>query len=316
MGKAAGARLLAQLSADVLLLRKLNIMDYSLLMVPHSTPHTAHRTALHCIITQHPASFLASLSFLAPLFASLTSSLWPLQGIHRTQLHEEHRCCGQAECQQHSHALGGEGGGKAGSGDGSEEEKDAESSDKGGGEEEEEGGEYADDEDEDQASSSSSGGGSSNSSKVGSKMDKMASWLREKREYYATLRRKELVADGQWLPDRSSSVCMNCQLPFTVRRRRHHCRVCGKLVCNKCSPFKLHVPSRAAAVRICHSCNFNSKIVVSLNPVHTAPFPLPCPHLAFVGCSPFHCAAVRLCVAGARGGVDVSLRPLLDGQPI
>merc|ERR1712151_867396 len=31
-----------------------------------------------------------------------------------------------------------------------------------------------------------------------------------------------------WLPNSAAAHCMNpqCQLPFTIRRRRHHCRGC------------------------------------------------------------------------------------------
>ena len=34
-----------------------------------------------------------------------------------------------------------------------------------------------------------------------------------------------------WRPDSDTLTCMQCEIPFTFTRRRHHCRACGK-VCN------------------------------------------------------------------------------------
>lgn len=32
-----------------------------------------------------------------------------------------------------------------------------------------------------------------------------------------------------WVPDNEAPVCMSCKAMFTVVRRRHHCRNCGKV---------------------------------------------------------------------------------------
>jgi len=42
-----------------------------------------------------------------------------------------------------------------------------------------------------------------------------------------------------WLPDDYSEVCMRCDSLFSFTNRRHHCRVCGYLVCNACSKQKV-----------------------------------------------------------------------------
>ena len=38
-----------------------------------------------------------------------------------------------------------------------------------------------------------------------------------------------------WIPDEKTSACMRCGRPFGWRRRRHHCRLCGRCVCAACS---------------------------------------------------------------------------------
>ncbi len=41
---------------------------------------------------------------------------------------------------------------------------------------------------------------------------------------------------AHWQPDEASKHCMICDKQFSVLDRRHHCRKCGKLVCNACGP--------------------------------------------------------------------------------
>ena len=38
-----------------------------------------------------------------------------------------------------------------------------------------------------------------------------------------------------WIPDGKTDACMRCGRPFGWRRRRHHCRLCGRCVCGSCS---------------------------------------------------------------------------------
>jgi len=38
-----------------------------------------------------------------------------------------------------------------------------------------------------------------------------------------------------WTPDTASDHCLLCGIEFTLFRRRHHCRLCGALVCGSCS---------------------------------------------------------------------------------
>jgi hypothetical protein len=61
-------------------------------------------------------------------------------------------------------------------------------------------------------------------------------------------------AEQLWSPD--AKGCMRCEATFSVRRRRHHCRQCGKVVCGGCSGNHQALPSRGylVAVRVCDGC--------------------------------------------------------------
>ena len=56
-----------------------------------------------------------------------------------------------------------------------------------------------------------------------------------------------------WVPDDASPTCLLCGGKFNgYSVRRHHCRVCGKLVCGTCS--RARVARRGKAVRACRDC--------------------------------------------------------------
>ncbi|KDO33971.1 hypothetical protein SPRG_01247 [Saprolegnia parasitica CBS 223.65] len=38
----------------------------------------------------------------------------------------------------------------------------------------------------------------------------------------------------QWVPDGARASCIGCAKAFYLLRRRHHCRVCGDIVCGRC----------------------------------------------------------------------------------
>lgn len=42
-----------------------------------------------------------------------------------------------------------------------------------------------------------------------------------------------------WQPDLDTKSCMVCNRKFGLLLRRHHCRRCGQVVCDKCSPYKV-----------------------------------------------------------------------------
>lgn len=59
------------------------------------------------------------------------------------------------------------------------------------------------------------------------------------------------VADN-WISDDSSPSCLLCGAPFTMTRRRHHCRYCGLLFCGSCTENRAMVGDTLS--RICDSC--------------------------------------------------------------
>lgn len=60
-----------------------------------------------------------------------------------------------------------------------------------------------------------------------------------------------------WMPDKLCKACYECELPFNVLRRKHHCRFCGQVFCHSCSSH--FVDGRTlllvGMVRACKLCN-------------------------------------------------------------
>ncbi|XP_054633470.1 FYVE, RhoGEF and PH domain-containing protein 6-like [Dunckerocampus dactyliophorus] len=58
-----------------------------------------------------------------------------------------------------------------------------------------------------------------------------------------------------WIPDPRTTMCMICTCEFTLTWRRHHCRACGKVVCQSCSSNKhclVYLKNQLA--RVCDQC--------------------------------------------------------------
>ena len=58
----------------------------------------------------------------------------------------------------------------------------------------------------------------------------------------------------RWVDDESVNTCQQCQEPFTMMVRRHHCRKCGGIFCYTCSSFTLVLPSSNKPQRVCQPC--------------------------------------------------------------
>ncbi|KAK0396274.1 hypothetical protein QR680_001651 [Steinernema hermaphroditum] len=60
----------------------------------------------------------------------------------------------------------------------------------------------------------------------------------------------------RWVPDSDCEQCTACGSPFTIVRRRHHCRNCGRIFCSRCSANSLCLPELGydRKVRVCNLC--------------------------------------------------------------
>eukprot|EP01012_Entosiphon_sulcatum_P026429 TRINITY_DN31879_c0_g1_i1.p1 TRINITY_DN31879_c0_g1~~TRINITY_DN31879_c0_g1_i1.p1 ORF type:complete len:571 (+),score=67.15 TRINITY_DN31879_c0_g1_i1:33-1715(+) len=60
-----------------------------------------------------------------------------------------------------------------------------------------------------------------------------------------------------WVVDETSAFCTGCKQPFSVVRRRHHCRHCGRIYCAPCSRWRSFIPKYGyadEATRVCLPC--------------------------------------------------------------
>ncbi|KAJ3692815.1 hypothetical protein LUZ60_011910 [Juncus effusus] len=59
-----------------------------------------------------------------------------------------------------------------------------------------------------------------------------------------------------WVPDESAKKCTSCGGEFNPFNRRHHCRNCGDIFCDKCSQGRISLTSEenAPQVRVCDRC--------------------------------------------------------------
>lgn len=58
----------------------------------------------------------------------------------------------------------------------------------------------------------------------------------------------------QWQLNSDANGCAVCAKKFGIWRRRHHCRSCGRLVCDACSTTRRPVPGTSNLKRVCDSC--------------------------------------------------------------
>lgn len=67
---------------------------------------------------------------------------------------------------------------------------------------------------------------------------------------------KDTARPAYWQADNEVTECTVCKEKFGPRNPIHHCRSCGRCVCNGCSATRRPVPSRGweSAVRVCNDC--------------------------------------------------------------
>ncbi|TVU01246.1 hypothetical protein EJB05_53285 [Eragrostis curvula] len=59
-----------------------------------------------------------------------------------------------------------------------------------------------------------------------------------------------------WVPDEVAKKCQSCGVDFSAFNRRHHCRNCGEIFCDKCSQGRIALTAEdnAPLVRVCDRC--------------------------------------------------------------
>ncbi|XP_010765302.1 lateral signaling target protein 2 homolog isoform X2 [Notothenia coriiceps] len=75
-------------------------------------------------------------------------------------------------------------------------------------------------------------------------------------ELAAKAREGQFEDPPDWVPDEVCNSCIACKAPFTVIRRKHHCRSCGKIFCSRCSSHSAPLPryGQVKPVRVCTHC--------------------------------------------------------------
>lgn len=97
--------------------------------------------------------------------------------------------------------------------------------------------------------------GSPDDNKLSEIVDRVRSWIPRKME-------PANVSRDFWMPDQSCRMCYECDSQFTVFNRKHHCRVCGRVFCSKCTANSIPAPSAEARtgredqekIRVCNYC--------------------------------------------------------------
>ncbi|XP_053559369.1 WD repeat and FYVE domain-containing protein 3 isoform X2 [Bombina bombina] len=66
-------------------------------------------------------------------------------------------------------------------------------------------------------------------------------------------------AADHWVKDEGMDSCSGCTVRFSLTERRHHCRNCGQLFCQKCSRFQSEIKRLkiSSPVRVCQNCYYN-----------------------------------------------------------
>ncbi|OQR81528.1 hypothetical protein THRCLA_11647 [Thraustotheca clavata] len=71
----------------------------------------------------------------------------------------------------------------------------------------------------------------------------------------------DLKRGDEWIDDNLRSNCYICNRKFNLFRRRHHCRMCGEVVCTSCTGFVQMITTAGPerSIRICGVCLVRNK---------------------------------------------------------
>lgn len=74
-----------------------------------------------------------------------------------------------------------------------------------------------------------------------------------------------------WQDDKEAEGCSACEKPFSVSRRRHHCRKCGQIFCGQCSEGSMPLIRGGKPVRVCDACQQELLQMYSVNSAAVQP---------------------------------------------
>ena len=69
-------------------------------------------------------------------------------------------------------------------------------------------------------------------------------------------------SDVGWVIDEDSNNCMICSKEFWLFLSKHHCRLCGNIICGDCSPNQVSIkelPTNGPQ-RICKMCDWGQQV--------------------------------------------------------
>lgn len=72
----------------------------------------------------------------------------------------------------------------------------------------------------------------------------------------ATQVKHAVIGPQPWVSDDERRTCTLCDRKFHPFFRKHHCRMCGRIICSKCSPSRAPLPDLGyqKLVRLCSPC--------------------------------------------------------------
>jgi hypothetical protein len=75
------------------------------------------------------------------------------------------------------------------------------------------------------------------------------------RECQALQIQSNKISERRWVNDADINACMKCHQTFGVTQRKHHCRCCGRIFCDKCSANTAVVAATSKKPqRVCDEC--------------------------------------------------------------
>jgi len=62
-----------------------------------------------------------------------------------------------------------------------------------------------------------------------------------------------------WIPDCRVRRCFACTLVFSIVKRKHHCRACGRVFCASCTSYRVKTSRSRLKLRMCADCAHNTR---------------------------------------------------------